>query len=253
MSASAKPRILLVDDEESYRKSLALYLNRTRQYEIVEASSGRQAIGALKQLHYDLAILDHEMGEMSGLNVMQWIFEQKMKLPVIVLTGAGSETIAVEMMKLGAYDYVRKDQMELNQFPVLINATLDKHRFQMDRERAKDSAASRNASSTAPDPLRDTTSLFSQSAETVLGLIAEELEEYHDRVRPRMNAATQNDVDQIMTNLEEQLRLISLFTKTLADLTLLAGNQDTARGLAENREEGEHKDPAKYTRKPAEK
>jgi CheY-like chemotaxis protein len=251
MNSGSKPRILLADDEESYRKSLSLYLTRTRQYEIVEASSGRQAIEALKQLHYDLAILDHEMGEVSGLNVMQWIFEQKMKLPVIILTGAGSETIAVEMMKLGAYDYVRKDQMELNQFPVLINATLDKHRFQMDRERAGKPGLSAVAPNGGQDPLRDTTSLFSQSAETVLGLIAEELDEYHDRVRPRLAPSTQSDVDQIMKNLEEQLKLVSLFTKTLADLALLSGAPDGSGQVVGDSESDVQKNPTRYSGKPA--
>ncbi len=222
MNPGPKARILIADDEATYRMSLVLVLNKTGLYEIEEVASGEEAIGALNQAEFDLIILDHHMGEVSGLNVMQWIFEQKMQIPVIILTGSGSDTIAVEMMKLGAYDYIRKDQMEVNRFPVLVNATLQGFRSRMQRLQTTGPPADAVRSRDVVGLLENTSASFSRSAEAVIGLIADEFDEYRKRVRPNLDPSARSDVDRIMKNFQEQLKLVSLFTKTLSDLALIA-------------------------------
>ena len=220
--------------------SVAMVLKRTGLYEIDEAASGEEAIGALKHGDCDLVILDHQMGEVSGLNVMQWFFEQKMQIPVIVLTGSGSDTIAAEMMKLGAYDYVRKDQMELNRFPVLVRTTLEGYRSRLERQQANTRQGQPLRNSDVVGLLENTSASFSRSAEAVIGLIADEFDEYQKRVRPNLSPTARSDVDRIMQNFQERLKLVSLFTKTLADLALIArtrrelnlqpeGDEDTIR------------------------
>jgi DNA-binding response OmpR family regulator len=215
-------RILVADDEPSYRMSLAMVLNATGLYEVDEATSGEEAIDALNQREYDLVILDHQMGEVSGLNVMQWIFEQKLQIPVIILTASGSDTIAVEMMKLGAYDYVRKDQIELDRFPVLINATLQGFTSRMQRQQTSNPPNHPLRNNDVVGLLENTSASFSRSAEAVIGLIADEFDEYRKRVRPNLDPSSRSDVDRIMKNFQEQLKLVSLFTKTLSDLALIA-------------------------------
>lgn len=222
MTLGSKARILVADDETSYRMSLVMVLNRTELYEVDEAASGEEAIGALSEGDYDLLVLDHQMGEVSGLNVMQWMFEQKMQVPVIVLTGTGSDTIAVEMMKLGAYDYVRKDQIDLDRFPTLVNATLDGFRSRMERQASSPNRGGALRNSDVVGLLENTSASFSRSAEAVIGLIADEFDEYQKRVRPNLSPSTRSDVDRIMRNFQEQLKLVSLFTKTLSDLALIA-------------------------------
>ena len=228
MSLSSKARILVADDEASFRMSVAMVLKKTGLYEVDEAASGEEAISALNQVEYDLVILDHQMGEVSGLNVMQWFFEQKMQIPVIVLTGFGSDTIAAEMMKLGAYDYVRKDQIELNRFPILVNTTLEGHRSRVERQQSGTPQTRALQKSGVVGLLENTSASFSRSAEAVLGLISDEFEEYQKRVRPNLSPSARSDVDRIMRNFQEQLKLVSLFTKTLSDLALIARTQ---RGL----------------------
>ncbi|HET9130503.1 MAG TPA: response regulator, partial [Terriglobia bacterium] len=184
------------------------------------------AIDALKHVEYDLLILDNHMGAVSGLNVMQWIHEQKLQLPVIVLTGAGSDTLAVEMMKLGAFDYRRKDQVEISRFPAFVRATLEAFQSRLER-RATQSSHGRVSQNNVVSLLENTSASFSRSAEAVLGLIADEFDEYHKRVRPNLNPSVQSDVDRIMRNFQEQLKLVSLFTRTLADLTSISKAQQT--------------------------
>lgn len=222
MSYGSRTRILVVDDEASYRKSLVMILSKSGLYEVDEAESGEQAIEALKQSEYDMVILDHQMGEVSGLNVMQWVFEQKMQIPVIVLTGSGSDTIAAEMMKLGAYDYVRKDQIDVSRLPVLVNTTLEGYRSRLERRRMETHARKPLRNSDVVGLLENTSASFSRSAEAVIGLISDEFDEYQRRVRPNLSPAARSDVDRIMRNFQEQLNLVSLFTKTLSDLALIA-------------------------------
>jgi len=199
-----------------------MILRKSGLYVVDEVGSGEEAIRALKEVDYDLAILDHHMGEVSGLNVMQWFFEQKMQIPVIVLSGAGSDTIAVEMMKLGATDYVRKDQMELNRFPAFVNTTIEAFRSRRERQRGGVSIGRVMQKSDVIGLLENTSASFSRSAEAVIGLISDEFDEYRSRVRPNLAPSAQSDIDKIMKNFQEQLKLVSLFTKTLADLAFIA-------------------------------
>jgi DNA-binding response OmpR family regulator len=215
-------RILIVDDESSFRMSLVMVLKRTGLYQVDEAMSGEEALRALEQSDYDLVILDNQMGEVSGLNVMQRIFEQKLQIPVIVLTASGSDTIAVEMMKLGAYDYLRKDQLDLGRFPTLVRTTLEGYRSRTERQQESRRQGSPMRKSDVVGLLEKTSASFSKSAEAVIGLIEDEFDEYQKRVRPNLSPSSQSDVDRIMRNFQEQLKLVSLFTKTLADLAVIA-------------------------------
>jgi len=225
MSLSSKTRILVADDEASYRLSVATVLMKSGLFEVDEVASGEEAIQALNSTAYDLVVLDHEMGAVSGLNVMQWLNEQKMQIPVIVLTGFGSDTIAAEMMKLGAYDYVRKDQLEINRFPVLVNSTLEGYRSRLERQKASAASVRPLRTGDIMGMLENTSASFSRSAEAVIGLIADEFDEYHKRLRPNLAASALPDVDRIMKNFREQLKLVSLFTKTLADLSQISRAQ----------------------------
>jgi DNA-binding response OmpR family regulator len=211
-------RVLVADDEESYRQAAAMRLRATREYEVDEVSSGEDAIEALKRKQYSLIILDHQMGEVSGLNVMQWMFEQKMQVPVIILTGAGTETVAVEAMKLGAYEYIRKEDFELSRLPLIVSATLERRRFQLERQRYADISHPKNPKFIPPDLLREIGDSFVQAANTSFNLIAEEFSIYQERVRPNLRPSIRSDSDRIMQSLEEQVKLISLLTRTISDL-----------------------------------
>ena len=78
--------------------------------------------------------MDFNLGDITGLQVLQWINEQKMETPVIMMTAAGTEEVAVEAMKLGAYDYVRKEHLELNHFPILLHGVYERYLFRKDKQ-----------------------------------------------------------------------------------------------------------------------
>jgi DNA-binding response OmpR family regulator len=217
----ATSKILVADDEDSYRKSIAVRLRATGEFDVDEADSGKEAIGCIKRKQYDLLILDHQMGEVSGLNVMQWMCEEKIVIPVVLLTGAGNETIAVEVMKLGACDYLRKDQLDLSRLPIIIRAALEQRKERSPEARKSIPA---NTPETIPTPsefMQELNESFLQSSTTAFDLIGDEFAEYRERVRPKLVRSVRPDLDRVMESIQDQLRIIFLLSKTIADLAIL--------------------------------
>ena len=100
-------RLLLIDDEEAYVQVLAKRLGR-RNIQVTPALSGSEAIQKLRRDDFDVAILDLKMEDMDGLEVLKIFKKMVPNMPVIMLTGHGSETAAREGLELGAFDYLTK-------------------------------------------------------------------------------------------------------------------------------------------------
>jgi DNA-binding response OmpR family regulator len=101
------PHILIADDEPS----VCLILERTllRQgYKLEVATDGETALRVLRQNHFDLILLDLNLGDMSGLSLLKAARQQDEDVVVIILTGQGSLQSAVEALRLGAFDYLFK-------------------------------------------------------------------------------------------------------------------------------------------------
>ncbi len=102
-----KTKLLLVDDEEGYISVLAKRLAR-RNFLVKTALSGIEAIRILRNEHFDLAVLDLKMEDMDGIEVLKVFKALEQEMPVIILTGHGSETAAREGLEFGAFDYLVK-------------------------------------------------------------------------------------------------------------------------------------------------
>lgn len=102
-----QPRILLVDDEEGYVAVLAKRLGK-RNFTVKTALSGAEAIRILRNESFDLAVLDLKMEDMDGIEVLKVFKAMEPAMPVIMLTGHGSETAAREGIRFGAFDYLIK-------------------------------------------------------------------------------------------------------------------------------------------------
>src|SRR3990172_12110489 len=87
--------ILIVDDEESMRKSLADVM-RDEGYDVVTASSGREGIDLLNETQPSLALLDIAMPGMDGIEVLRRFREMRPDMPVIMVTGHGTIETAVK-------------------------------------------------------------------------------------------------------------------------------------------------------------
>ena len=120
-----KPRILIVDDEPAARHGLKRALNPL-DCKIVEAEDGVAALAAIEQSDPDLVICDLQMPKMDGIELLKVLGERPNIPPVIMITAHGSERIAVEAMKTGAYDYLGKPYEvveHVDEFQTLLGGT----------------------------------------------------------------------------------------------------------------------------------
>lgn len=99
--------ILVVDDEGAIRYSISKTLQRVG-YQVHTASSGEEAMEMLQRQEYDVVLTDIRMPGLSGVELLARIKEQAPDAVVILLTGYGSMETAIESLRLGAHDYLRK-------------------------------------------------------------------------------------------------------------------------------------------------
>mgnify|MGYP005852051557 CR=1 FL=1 len=102
-----KIKVLLVDDEREFTDVLAERLE-TRDFEVMKAFSGDEALEILKEQGVDVVVLDVLMPGKDGIATLQEMKRMKPIVEVIMLTGHGTVETAVEGMKLGAFDYLLK-------------------------------------------------------------------------------------------------------------------------------------------------
>ncbi len=102
-----KSRILVIDDEAEIRRSVRMILEY-EGYEVIEASSGPEGVTLAEREGPDLVFLDIKMPGMDGLDALQRIKAANETLPVVIISGHGTVTTAVEATKLGAFDFIEK-------------------------------------------------------------------------------------------------------------------------------------------------
>src|SRR5512137_1816175 len=125
--------ILVVDDDASFRLAVVSFLEE-RGYRVDACETGEEALEFLQRGSFDVVLLDYWLPMMSGINVLQKMHEDKNETPVVMLTGAGSEVVAVEAMSLGAYDYIPKERIEVDHLPITINGAHERHLFRKEKE-----------------------------------------------------------------------------------------------------------------------
>ena len=103
----SKVNILIVDDEEIVRESLANWLEEDG-YEVAAAENGFRALERLPEKDWNLAMVDLKMPGMDGIQLMDEIRKIKPETIVIIMTAYATVDTAVQAMKKGAYDYIVK-------------------------------------------------------------------------------------------------------------------------------------------------
>jgi CheY-like chemotaxis protein/anti-sigma regulatory factor (Ser/Thr protein kinase) len=136
------PKVLLVDDSAVQRRIVNSLLEATGAWRVVQAHDGVSALAAIEQAAPDLVLTDVYMPRMDGLALVEQVRDRFPHVPVVLMTGMGSEQTAVAALKAGAADYVPKRAM-VNDLGPILQRVLANARAEMDRLRLLDGMTKR--------------------------------------------------------------------------------------------------------------
>ncbi|HUJ17081.1 MAG TPA: sigma-54 dependent transcriptional regulator [Nitrospirota bacterium] len=124
--------ILIIDDEESVRNSLAGVM-KDEGYEVVAAASGSEGIELMHETHPAIALLDIAMPGMDGIETLRRLKEARPEMPVVMITGHGTIETAVKTTRMGAYDFIVKPP-ELQQLTLVVKHGIEETRLREENE-----------------------------------------------------------------------------------------------------------------------
>jgi DNA-binding response OmpR family regulator len=213
-------RVLLVDDDESFAGVIADGLREEFQFDVTVCYNGREAVELLKSTRggFDVMVLDFMMPEMSGIEVLRWMHEDKNETPTVMLTAAGSETVAVEAMKLGAYDYARKELTDLYHLANLIRATHERHLFRVAKTFEEESAREMALNREATDKVRDVINAITPSLNSAFANISADLETRITDFLKSLPVERQRELRSIIGDIQRQVGVLESGTRGLLAL-----------------------------------
>ncbi|TCD21488.1 response regulator [Pseudomonas sp. IC_126] len=135
--------LLIIDDDDVVRASLAAYLDDSG-FKVLQAPNGPQGMELFEAEQPDLVICDLRMPQMDGLELIRQISERQADLPVIVVSGAGVMSDAVEALRLGAADYLIKPLEDLAMLEHSVRRALDRSRLRMENRRYREQLETAN-------------------------------------------------------------------------------------------------------------
>ena len=138
MTSPENFQILYLEDDTGLARLLVKNMER-EGFVVDVAKNGALGLEMIATKEYDVIITDQQMPEMTGLAVIEKLMQgENTPPPIIMLTGAGNEKIAVDAMKLGASDYIIKDVdgVYLNLLPTAIKQVIQQQRLIRERQQA---------------------------------------------------------------------------------------------------------------------
>jgi len=136
MKDSKPVKVLYMEDDAGLARLFQRKISRFG-FDVVLAQNGKEGLNLYDKGDFDILVIDYQMPEMNGLKVLNHLVERGSMLPVIMLTGAGNEEIAVEAMKMGASDYITKD-VDGHYFqllPIVMKESIKRFRMAEERRR----------------------------------------------------------------------------------------------------------------------
>lgn len=131
-------KVLIIDDDEEDAELLQLYLGRCQRVAInsEQAADLNHTLAKLGEGHFDVILLDNRLGGgITARQALESFGEENIDVPVVIVTGQGDEQIAVELMKMGAYDYITKASLTSETLEKTILNTIERHALIIKQER----------------------------------------------------------------------------------------------------------------------
>ncbi|MCA9559320.1 MAG: diguanylate cyclase [Myxococcales bacterium] len=131
--------ILLVEDSVDDVAVLRRYIRRLPGNYLVDiAYTGQEALAKTRSQAFDVALVDQHLPDVAGNDLIRDLRAEHAHLPVVMLTGHGDERLAVEVMKAGAYDYMRKDDLDAQALERTLRNVLERARLEAEVRRANE-------------------------------------------------------------------------------------------------------------------
>lgn len=121
-------RILTIDDENMVREILTAYLEDSG-FKVIQANDGQTGIELIRSHQPDLVLCDLRMPGMDGLQVLATVTREFPELPILVVSGMGGMSDAIQALKLGAWDYVTKPIEDMAVLEHAIDHALERARL----------------------------------------------------------------------------------------------------------------------------
>jgi len=136
-----KFKILIIDDEECIREVFSALL-KEKNYSVEEAETGNQGVEIARRFNPDIILLDMNLPDISGMDVLSFVKESNIPAEVIIITAYGTIKNAVEATRLGAYDYLQKP-VDNEELLLLVSRALEVKRLQREVEELRSELSSR--------------------------------------------------------------------------------------------------------------
>ena len=211
-------RLLIVDDDDAFRLALKTALADIG-YVVEACDCGETAIDLLRTSVFNVILLDYRMPGLSGLNVLQWMHEQKMETPVIMLTAVGSENIAVEAMKLGAYDYFAKDTIDIIHLPIAINSAYERFLFKKEKVLRESNEQVHVKNLKAAEVFRATLSSLSNIVNNSISVLLLSIQDDMQSLLPSVKEEMRMQFVQAFDEIAQNLNVISFSIRAMLNLT----------------------------------
>ena len=115
-------KVLIIDDDVAVTNYFMVFLMQTERFESTVINDSRQVETLLAEEEFDVIMLDLDMPNVSGIDILNIMQAKQISIPVVVLTGANDVDLAVRSMKRGAFDYLTKPVDDEHLIEVLDNA-----------------------------------------------------------------------------------------------------------------------------------
>jgi DNA-binding NtrC family response regulator len=122
----APNKVLVVDDELIVRNIVAKVLNRYLGCEVYTASSSREAISFIQSGGFELFLIDLAMPDISGIELIKMIHKLQLQIPIVVITGNGSDKDIAEANRLGVNQIIYKPFKIVTFLEIIADVLLEK-------------------------------------------------------------------------------------------------------------------------------
>lgn len=136
ITSTRQPTILVVEDEDYVRGSLTAYLDDIG-YRVLEAENGRIGLELFRSLRPDIVVTDLRMPVMDGFALVEAIATEAELTPIVVVSGVGAVDEAVRAMRLGAWDYLSKPIINLEELQITLESCLERAGTKQELERLR--------------------------------------------------------------------------------------------------------------------